>query len=90
MSKFKIGDTVRLKVDKNRENDFLADLEADLSERAISGRTYDVLVGALEGDKVWTICEVQTDPEEFSSYGLQIGKIKTPFVVDEDDLIPST
>lgn len=91
MQKFNIGDSVRLRLDSNLENDLLADLESSLSERDISGRTYDVLAGAVEGHKVWTVCEVQNDDVlESSSYGLQIGKIKTPFVVDEDDLIPST
>lgn len=88
MPKFKVGDEVVIRCNENRETDFLADLQSALTERDISGRTYDTLVKAIENRNVWRVTSVEVDSEEFATYEIQVRKTKTkaPFMVEESDL----
>lgn len=88
MSKFKVGDTVRIRNDKKdvenqlRLSDLESDMQMDLADRSLSGREYDIIWAAIEQGKPLTITAINDEGD----YELKAGKVAMSYTFAEDQL----
>lgn len=88
MNKFKVGDKVKIRNDKNdgdnqsRLLDLGSDIRIDLADRTISGTDYDKIWKAIEKGKTFVVTKVEDDYHPM--YEVKIEGIG--YMIHEDDL----
>jgi len=91
MSKFKVGDKVKVSLSEVFESE-LGDIEADLlsslNDKDITGKAYGAMHDAIQDSEVFTVSEVDTEESETEAYyGLNIEGHELPCMVPEKLLV---